>query len=398
MGRRGSDYRKKVDKWLGNVNLNQATAAFNYGLQGQRLQEFMDQRQHLRLNNLPIINHMQFGNKFDCIQAVQKAGMSAPESWRYRDRDVIPEKYFPGNGTRLIQKPYYSLGGKGIERVEKLEDVPGRTHYLQEEITNRRYELRCIAMAWIPPEEWLFQKRIHDGGEEVLAWNNHNGGKFVTVENPHEPLFNRVREDVKKMLPLFNYGFGAVDFIIQNNPGGRLKHFFIEWNLAPGWTMERTELWYKPRFERLQTFDQDALEAFSEGILLEEFNEGYADRAQRYPNRQGRGPALNIWNIPEPGEREEPMWDAPNINQLEQRYMEVMEGLNRREPEVHIEHYLGPIVTYNSNVRDILEDQGWDDQYKKFTCPVDGAAYYVRKKNFVFHCPTCGYQLEVTNG
>jgi hypothetical protein len=396
MGRMGSDYRKKVDKWLGNVNLNEATAAFNYGLQGQKLRDFMDERQHAKLNDLPIINHVQFGNKFDSVEAVRQAGMSAPMSWKYRDRGEIPEKFFPNNTTLLIQKPYYSLGGKGIERVTNLEDVPGRTHYLQEEIRNRRYELRCIAMAWVPPEQWLFQKRIHDGGEEVLAWNNHNGGKFITVENSNEPLFNRVREDVKKMLPLFNYGFGAVDFIVQNNPGGKLKHFFIEWNLAPGWTMDRTEAWYEPNFLALQNFDQDAIEAFSEGILLAELKEGNRDRAAQYPHRQGRGPALNFDDPPVPPRR---MWDEL-VREYEQeqdgpelRYNVAARVNNNGTPPNY--EFMGPVVIRNENVTEILNQEGWDGMYIPSTCPVDMTDLYVRVGTYSYCCPTCGFQMEV---
>ena len=269
IGRAGSDYRKKIDAWLGKVPLGQAQAVFNYGLQGGKLKDF--EATHPRLLDLPILNHEHHGNKLQTALTTEKAGMSVPRSFKraeYKAQYPNGQKRF-----KVIAKPYYSLGGKGIERVGGIEDVNGRTHYMQEEITDRRYELRVVCMSWISPNKWLFQKRVHPDGNAELAWNNHNGGKFITVENPNEALFQRVRADVEKMMPLLGYQFGAVDFIIKNNPGGKLKHYFIEWNLAPGWTMKRSEEWYKENFLKLKDVSLEDFEAYETGMLWEDLQE-----------------------------------------------------------------------------------------------------------------------------
>jgi hypothetical protein len=280
IGRAGSVYRKQIKNWLGSTPVSQAQGAFNYGLQGQKLREFMGARNNRRLRNLPILNHEQLGNKYECIKGAQDAGVMTPASWQYRDRAAI-------DVDKLIIKPYYSLGGRNISRIGNLEAITPeeqRTHYIQEEITNRRYELRCVAMSWIDPKDWLFQKRVHENGDEELAWNHHNGGKFITVEDPSEPLFDRVRKDVKTLMKAFNYQFGAVDFIVQN-PGRRgepLRHYFIEWNLAPGWTLERTAEWYEKNFKKLCDFTQEEYQALSDGMLLSEIRGEQNHRARNY--------------------------------------------------------------------------------------------------------------------
>jgi len=266
-GRNSSIYRKKIDKWLGNVNLVNATGSINYGLQGKKLDEFLDDPKVRKLHRLPILNLRQIGNKFECVDiAMITEACPTPRSWKYKHRDQIPAD------ITVIAKPYYSLGGKDIFRVkESIEDeVKGKTHYLQEEIKNRRYELRVHTASWIPVENWLVQKRTHPKGEDVLTWNHHTGGKFITVKDHNGGVFARAKESAAKLLSAFGYAFGAADFIVAANDNSRnLDHYFIEWNLAPGWTIANTEEWYKETFSSLAKVNQDEFECIEHGLMLD---------------------------------------------------------------------------------------------------------------------------------
>lgn len=373
IGRPGSDYRKKVDGWLGKVRLAQAQAVFNYGLQGQKLRDF--EAANPRLLDLPILNHTHHGNKLDCIKTVSKAGMSAPRSWKRAEYKAQP----PRGKVKLIAKPYYSLGGKGIERVDGVDDVNGRTHYMQEEITDRRYELRCICMSWIDPNKWLFQKRVHPDGNAELAWNNHNGGKFITVENPKEALFKRVRDDVEKMLPLLGYQFGAVDFIIKNNPGGKLKHYFIEWNLAPGWTMERSEIWYHENFLKLNDVALEDFEAYETGMLWEDLKDDDPAPPKKFDGlgidwgRMEDPPDVDVNAAPEGGFR--------------------FYGENANAPQQAIVPPTGMILQETDINKAHLNITGEIGKYKVTRCNECDNKFYTLI-DFELICPYCGMDLE----
>lgn len=261
-GRHGSDYMKAIKGWLGNHKIAECNIAFNYGLQGQKLKDY--HAKYPQLQRLPIFNHEHIGNKYVHVEVARTAGVPVPitchkpEEYPYAERP---------DGFRWIAKPYYSLGGRDIDYHDEGNEVPN-THYVQQKIDNRRYEMRVHAWAWIDPKDWIFQKRVHEDGENVLCWNAHNGGKFITVENPDEPLFERLREDTKKLMKAFGYQFGAADFIVQNpgKKGKMLKHYFMEWNLAPGWTLDRTEAKYKECFEALQFLNREQVDLLMEGI------------------------------------------------------------------------------------------------------------------------------------
>jgi hypothetical protein len=261
-GRHGSDYMKAIKGWLGNHKIAECNIAFNYGLQGQKLKDY--HAKYPQLQRLPIFNHEHIGNKYAHVQVARTAGVPVPitchkpEEYPYAERP---------DGFRWIAKPYYSLGGRDIDYHDEGNEVPN-THYVQQKIDNRRYEMRVHAWAWVDPKHWIFQKRVHEDGENVLCWNAHNGGKFITVENPDEPLFERLREDTKKLMKAFGYQFGAADFIVQNpgKKGKLLKHYFMEWNLAPGWTLDRTEKVYKENFEALQGLNREQVDLLMEGI------------------------------------------------------------------------------------------------------------------------------------
>jgi hypothetical protein len=251
---------QEIRTTLGNHRIANCHAGINWGLQGDRLATYY--RTYPAINRLPMLNHQQYGNKFECVKAVQAVGVPVPESL-----SSIPT----GETDGWIMKPYYSLGGRDISRLTNGhyvgEMVIPDTHYVQKEITNRRYEIRVHCAAWLDPSAWVFQKRVHDDGDNQLTWNHHTGGRFITVDNPTDPLHGRIRDSVKTIMRVLGYQFGAVDFIIQN-PGTRgqpLEHFFIEFNLAPGWTLERIQEWYHNTFKLLENLTVDDINFMKEG-------------------------------------------------------------------------------------------------------------------------------------
>jgi hypothetical protein len=292
-GRHGSDYMKAIRKHMGDHKIAECSLAFNYGLQGEKLQDY--HAKYPQLQRLPIFNHQQVGTKYVHIEMARTAGVNVPitchkpEEYPYAERP---------DGFRWIAKPYYSLGGRDIDYHDEDNVVP-KTHYVQQKIDNRRYELRCHAWAWVDPKDWIFQKRVHNDGENVLCWNHHNGGKFITVENPEEPLFQRCREDMKKLMKTFGYQFGAGDFIVQNpgKKGQKLRLYFIEWNLAPGWTLERTEEKYLTFFKRLEELTPEDIDLMTEGIFPWEpaWDNKPADEFVDEPQVE-----RELWNIPAP--------------------------------------------------------------------------------------------------
>jgi hypothetical protein len=166
-----------------------------------------------------------------------------------------------------IIKPYYSLGGRDIRRYERGSNVPA-THYLQKDLSStRRYEVRVHAMAWVPPEQWIIQKRVHEDGETQLTWNHHTGGTFITVNDTTDPLFVRIKETTAALMRTLGYQFGAADFIVCNagERGRPLPHYFIEWNLAPGWTLDHIRDYYISAFRALSRMDIDDVTMMLEG-------------------------------------------------------------------------------------------------------------------------------------
>jgi len=257
-GRHGSEYRKQISACLGDHPTAVCNVAVNYGLQGDKLFKF--KKRNRKIFEMPVLNLMQYGNKFEQIKRAEYYHVLVPRSWQ----TVL--NMGEVNVPTLI-KPYYSLGGRDIHEYDAGAPLPA-THYLQEKIVKRRYEIRVHAFAWVDPEKWIFQKRVHEDGEDQIAWNHHNGGKFVTIKNPHDPLHNRIRESVKVMMKALGYQFGGADFIIAN-PGVRgeqLKHYFIEWNLAVGWTLATIEKYYKESFLMLQDMKMDKITAMIDGI------------------------------------------------------------------------------------------------------------------------------------
>jgi hypothetical protein len=370
---------KKIRRWIGSP-LAGANVAINYGLQGAKLDTHLNKPANRKLNNIPVINLRHVGNKYEAIKLADEAGVRVPNSVKPRD--------FRGENTDgWIMKPYWSLGGRNIERVKNLDDVPRRSHYMQKEVKNRRYELRCIAMAWVDPKDWLFQKRVHEGGEDILAWNHHNGGKFITVENPEEALFDRVRGDMIKLMKKFNYQFGAGDFLVQNpgERGAKLIHYFIEWNLAPGWTMERTEEWYNNHWRMLSDFSYEDVEAMTSGLMLNEIRDmGPMVQEAAQPNPYLRD-MINRVNMP-----------VDNEDYVYPEFMEMEEDDVEPEPPEWFENRLQDL---NQEMEPRVEAAPADVKLRKIFCPYCTFTFNVETSPGMqnLSCVACGKPFSIHN-
>jgi len=234
-------YYKKIRNIVG-MNSNDPRLIVNYGLQGQRLGRWLESRSNRAKWDQAerILNKTQYGNKYECAKAVSVlTDYHTPHSVKHRS-DCLPDK-------KYIAKPYYSLGGRGIMPAE--DYTGGGTHYFQESLQHiRQYELRVHAAKWITQESYLCQKRVHEDGNTQLTWNNHTGGSFITVEHPESyNVFKKAQEFSKKILERLGYDFAAIDFIVDED----YNVWFVEANLAPGFTMERTAVWYYNTFRAL---------------------------------------------------------------------------------------------------------------------------------------------------
>lgn len=273
---RGTFYSQVRDRIGQNNRISECQGAVNWGLQGTRLTEY--ESRHPAILRMPILNHRQYGNKYDCVVAARENGLAAPASYRAGGNQPITM------GGEWIIKPYYSLGGRGIE-VYTGQQIP-HGFYLQERIMNRRYEVRVHAWNWIDPASWVFQKRVHPDGEDQLTWNHHTGGSFITINEPTDPLHDRLRADVARLMAVFGYQFGACDFIICNagERGARLPHYFLEWNLSPGWTLDNTRAAYIEAFRELTLLEPADFTALSLNEGMERGTMGhYQDREEIDP-------------------------------------------------------------------------------------------------------------------
>lgn len=216
----------------------------NYGLQGDHLRIWMSTSTHRHVYPLcqDIKNKSLFGDKYGCCEAVRSAGVPVPECKSGVDAYV--------NTQDWIVKPLWSFGGRGI--VPYTGQRLTARQYLQKRITNRRYELRVHAVSWLPKDKWLVAKRIHPDGDAQLTWNYHQGGTFSNIEQneSNTGVFKRAKEYAAKAINALGLQFGAVDFIVQNG-SGELPLWFLEVNMAPGFTTDRTREFYFIAFEAL---------------------------------------------------------------------------------------------------------------------------------------------------
>lgn len=221
----------------------------NYGLAGDKLHDW---NIGTRVPNHAVtLNYRAFGDKLQCCEAVRAVGVPVPDC-THSDVPFHVRSNLDTSGEWIV-KPLLSFGGRGIVPYTGQAITPRQ--YLQKRIVNRRYELRVHAVQWLPIEEWLVSKRTHLDGEAQLTWNHHQGGSFSNIEmnESNTGVFKRAKQYAKKVIETLGYDFSAVDFIVQNVPAGvrELPVWFIEANLAPGFTTDRTREFYFSAFLKL---------------------------------------------------------------------------------------------------------------------------------------------------
>ena len=148
------------------------------------------------------------------------------------------------NPSDYIVKPFYSIGGRGIEKASSRCALSNK--YYQKFIDNRWYEPRVHAMNWLNIDEWFTNVRI--GPENQIAWNNKQGGKFKKVETYEgmigiriDDIVRKAKEYAKVALLDLSMDFGAIDFIVDKNK----NIYFLEINSSPGFKNLSKEYYYK---------------------------------------------------------------------------------------------------------------------------------------------------------
>jgi glutathione synthase/RimK-type ligase-like ATP-grasp enzyme len=216
-GRPGSHAVKEIVKGTSLVRYRkECTTVVNYGLAGKRLDFF--RKKFPSSINKPTINRNIGISKYKMVKSVESIGLPVPDSYI-----KLPNSL---DYNEFIIKKFNSQGGKGIKYATKRSQTTG--YYYQRFINERQYELRVHAFSWISEDGWLVQKRI--GDRDKIAWNFSEGGKFYTITNKKTKIIKEAINITAKVLKKMDMGFGAADFILDNN--NRL--FFIEINSAPG--------------------------------------------------------------------------------------------------------------------------------------------------------------------
>jgi glutathione synthase/RimK-type ligase-like ATP-grasp enzyme len=197
------------------------TVFVNYGLSGKAYDIAKRLIDDFSPNNV-IINPWRQINKFQWCEMAKEKGLPVPE---FKHNLVKEDKV-----EDFIAKPYYSFGGRGITKSE--ENLNSPQHYHQRFIGKRRFEVRVSFFDWLPPEKWLYWKRINEN-KDAICWNRHQGGKFVWVKSPMDfDLYHRLRDDTLKLTKGGHLGFGAVDYLVVKGN----KHWFLEINTIPGFS------------------------------------------------------------------------------------------------------------------------------------------------------------------
>lgn len=223
IGKKGSKAKLAIVKATGirqfKGNNVPVDAVINYGLAGDRLTSFLSK--YKSLNTIKLINRSAGKSKLHVVNLAEKNKIKVPESKRSLTKNDILKDW--------IEKRYNSIGGIGIISARSRNELAGK--YYQRFIKNRKYELRIHAFSWVAKDKWVVQKRL--GSKDVIAWNYHNGGKFVTVSNPSKfNIFVEARDIADKILEISSLSFGAVDLIVTEDN----ELYFIEVNSAPGFT------------------------------------------------------------------------------------------------------------------------------------------------------------------
>jgi hypothetical protein len=265
---RGSFYKEIIEN-LGSRNRNAvdftpSTAVrirptevlVNYGLHGERLGRWQARMGRLADLFAITLNPKVYGNKLECVQAVERVAPLLPH---FKVPQSVPMLSPAQMGSgEWIKKPYWSFGGRDIEQLNGSTCPDWSKFYAQQRVRNRRYELRVHVFNWLPMSEWLVSKRTHPDGESVLTWNHHQGGTFMNIEpaESNTGVFARAKQAAALVAKTLKYDFCSVDFIAENVSSGSVPIYFIEANLATGFTTDRTKEVYCDAFFKLANMSE----------------------------------------------------------------------------------------------------------------------------------------------
>lgn len=191
----------------------------NYGLAGNTLNSYL--KQVPSANKIPTLNKFVGKSKYGAVLEAGKAGILVPESKLELPKNAKADEW--------IEKKIHSIAGKGIQKAsKKRRSIQGK--YFQKFISDRVYELRVHSFMWMPIEQWTVQKRL--GPQDEIAWNFHQGGHFVSIQNQNHRIFVEAKEIARKILEMRKMAFGAVDLLVDQ----ARKVYFIEVNSSPGFS------------------------------------------------------------------------------------------------------------------------------------------------------------------
>lgn len=211
----------------------------NYGFSGKKLESFY--RKYPSAKNIPTLNKTICSSKYKMICIAKENGILVPESKLTLSSKDKPSDY--------IEKRFNSIGGIGIKKAKSKSRMSGK--YYQRMIKDRLFEIRVHAFSWL--DDWKIQKRM--GDKDTIAWNFHNGGKFINVRNPKRyKIFLDAIEISKKILSISRMSFGAVDFIVDSNN----NIYFLEINSAPGFTEFSSNIYFDA-FNKLCSMNKDEI-------------------------------------------------------------------------------------------------------------------------------------------
>jgi hypothetical protein len=162
-------------------------------------------------SDIPMVNRNVNCNKFEQAQILE--GMT-PE---------VRHIGMPDDPENWIVKPYYSVGGYGIQPL--LERTPYRkARYMQRRV-NKVREFRAHYYSWPDKKEDrvpLIQEKKIDNPNQ-LCWNKQQGGSFHYVYQPHlgtDELDTELRERIQDFAIVacmkLGYDMGGVDLCIDD--------------------------------------------------------------------------------------------------------------------------------------------------------------------------------------
>jgi len=219
----------------------------NWGTFGEARRRIINR--YPKVKTLTVLNDSYPGNKLKVIQELQEE-TKVPIPITCKD---IEQRHY--TNTHWIYKPKHSAGGNGIFRIDHdtFPKCNWQLGYAQQEVRDRRYELRVSAFVWMSPASWGFWKKVCEDKNQ-LCWNHEQGGKFITVNDPlKHKLFQRCIEHSYKILDTLFLDFGAIDFIIDSQG----NEYFMEVNTQPGFTAEYGGAVYSNAINALNGLDKD---------------------------------------------------------------------------------------------------------------------------------------------